>query len=106
MTDRAEPGSSTKEKKMKITIKHSQDSVDPSASYSDDQFEEVINSLEGEYAREIKKVYPDAKIDFERGDYCGKSIIVSDTGIEDPSDDEDEIQRICESVYETGNFWA
>lgn len=91
---------------MKITIKHDQNSIDHNATCSDEQFESVIDSLENEYEREIKKAYPNAEIDFERGDYCGKSIIITDTGLDDPCDDEDEIQRICELVYETGNFWV
>jgi len=91
---------------MKITIKHDQNSIDPNATCSDEQFVSVIESLETEYEREIKKAYPSAEIDFERGDYCGKSIIITDAGPEDPSDEEDEIQRICELVYETGNFWV
>jgi hypothetical protein len=91
---------------MKITIKHDQSSIDPNTTYSDEQFESVIDSLEREYESEIRKSYPEAEIEFERGDYCGAGIIVTDTGLDDPSDDQDEIQRICELVYETGNFWV
>jgi len=91
---------------MNITIKHSQNTIDPNATYSDEQFEEVLESLEREYERELKNVYPHAEINFEREDYCGSSILVTDTGLDDPSDDAFEIQRICELVYETGNFWS
>ena len=90
---------------MKITIQHNQNSVDPGETCSDEQFESVIDSLEREYESAMRKSYPEAEIEFERTDCCGAGIIV--TGIDDPiGDDRDEIQRICELVYETGNFWV
>ena len=91
---------------MNITITHDQNSIDPSATYSDDQFIEVQSSLESEYLKNLKKEFPDAEIDFCHGDSGGKDIAVTGTGLNYPYDIEDEVQRICESVFETGNFWV
>ncbi len=88
-------------RRVEITIRHDQNSIDPGATCSDEQFERDIDSLENEYRREIKNVFPDAEVDFERGDYCGASISIK--GLDD--EDEREVQSICETVYETGNFW-
>lgn len=96
----------TKDRKMTITIKHNQNSIDPSATYTDEQFEEVIDSLETEYERELKKAFPQVEVEFERSDYCGKAITVSDAELDDQSEIEDNAQRICELVFETGLFWS
>ena len=69
---------------MKITISHDQDSIDPSATYSDEQFADVRKALESEYQDAIR---------------------VTGTGIDDPIDVEDNLQRICETVYAAGLFW-
>lgn len=89
---------------MKITISHDQDSIDPSATYSDEQFAEVRESLEKEYEAALKKEYPTAEIEF-RNSSDTYSIRVTDIGMEDPIDIETDVQRVCELVYETGNFW-
>jgi hypothetical protein len=90
---------------MKIIMRHDQSSIDPSGIYSDEDFETVIERLEDACEHEIKKSYPDAEIEFERSDWCGKEIEVRHQGINDPSDDEDEISAIVEKVFETGAFW-
>lgn len=90
---------------MKITISHDQDSIDPSATYSNEQFEEVRESLETEYKSALKKEFPEAEVEFIHGNDT-RSIRVEGAGADDPSDIEDEVQRICELVFETGNFWA
>jgi len=89
---------------MKITISHDQETIDPSATCSEEQFNEVKASLEAEYTAAILKEYPDADIDCSGTDST-YSIRVSGTGVEDPSEIENEIQLICELVFETGNFW-
>jgi hypothetical protein len=89
---------------MKITISHDQDSIDPSATYSDDQFAEVKAALEAEYEKAILATYPDAEIDFGGSDTT-YAIRVTGTGMDDPSEIEQDVQGICESVFETGNFW-
>ena len=90
---------------MKITISHDQDSIDPSSTYSDEQFVEVKAALEAEYETAILKGYPDAEVDCSGTDTT-YSIRVTETGMDDPSGIETDIQRICELVFETGNFWV
>jgi len=90
--------------KMKITIRHDQSSIDPSATYSEEQFTEVKESLENEYTNAILTEYPDAEIQFEDSTDTN-CLVVKDTGLDDPSKIEDNIQRICETVFETGLFW-
>lgn len=89
---------------MKITISHEQDSIDPSATYSEEQFVEVRKALEAEYKKAILAEYPEAEIDFSGTDTT-YAIRVTGTGMDDPSEIEDNVQSICESVFETGNFW-
>jgi len=89
---------------MKITIRHDQNSIDPNATYTDEQFAQVKTSLEREYTKAILAEYPDAEIEFEESTDT-KSIIVKISGLDDPSEIEDNIQRIAETVFETGNFW-
>ena len=90
---------------MKITISHDQSSIDPSATYTDEQFPAVREALESEYTAALTKAFPDAEIEFSNSSDT-YSIRVTDTGLEDPREIEDEVQGICESVFETGNFWA
>ena len=49
---------------MKITVYHNQNTIDPAAIYSDEDFAEVIESLEAEYKKEFLKEFPHAEIDF------------------------------------------
>ena len=90
--------------KMKITIRHDQNSIDPSATYTEEQFAQVKESLEREYTKALLAEYPDAEIEFEESTDT-KSIVVKTSGLEDPSEIEDNIQRITETVFETGLFW-
>ena len=89
---------------MKITIRHDQQSIDPSATYTDEQFEEVKESLEHEYTKAILAEYPEAEIQFEDSTdtHC---LVVKNTGLYDPSEIHFNIQRITEEVFETGLFW-
>ncbi len=89
---------------MKITIRHDQNSIDPSATYTDEQFAEVRDSLEREYKIAILAKYPDAEIEFEDSSDT-KSIIVKTTGLDNESEIEDNIQCITDTVFEAGNFW-
>jgi hypothetical protein len=89
---------------MKITIRHDQSSIDPSATYTGEQFAQVKESLEREYTTALLAEYPDAEIEFEESTDT-KSIVVKTSGLDDPSEIEDNIQRICETVFETGLFW-
>ena len=88
---------------MKITIRHTQDSIDPSAEYSDEQFEEVREALESEYSTALLKRFPGAEIEFEVSDDA-HALAVSDYDDAD-GDLETEVQRILELVFETGLFW-
>jgi hypothetical protein len=103
-TTTAETKTKNQIKKMKITIRHDQSSIDPSATYTDEQFAQVKKSLEREYTKAILAEYPDAEIEFEESTDT-KSIVVKTSGLDDPSEIEDNIQRILETVFETGLFW-
>ena len=92
-----------KNKIMKITIRHTQASIDPSATYSDEQFPEVREALENEYSAALLKRFPDAEIEFEVSDDA-HALAVSDYDDAD-GDLEIEVQRILELVFETGSFW-
>ena len=87
---------------MKITIRHDQNSIDSNATYTDEQFPQVKASLEKHYTQAILAEYPDAEIEFETDTHC---LVVKDSGLDDPSEIEDNIQRITETVFETGLFW-
>jgi hypothetical protein len=89
---------------MKITIRHDQSSIDPSATYTDEQFAEVKKSLEREYTKAIIAEYPDAEIEFEDSTDTN-CLVVKDAGLDDPSNIHFNIQRIIETVFETGLFW-
>jgi len=89
---------------MKITIRHDQSSIDPSANYTDEQFAEVKDSLESQYTKAILVKYPDAEIEFEESTDT-YSVVVQDSGLDDPSDVHFDIQRILETVFEAGMFW-
>lgn len=90
---------------MKIIISHDQESIDPSESYTEEQFCEVREALEKEYEAALKKEFPEAEIEFIEGN-DPRSIRVEGTGMNDPSGIEDEVQRMCEIVFETGLFWS
>lgn len=89
---------------MKIIIRHDQNSIDPSATYTDEQFAEVKKSLEREYTKSIIAEYPDAEVEFENSTDTN-CLVVKDTGLDDSSDIHFNIQRITETVFETGLFW-
>ena len=89
---------------MTITIRHDQSSIDPSATYTDEQFPQVKESLEREYTKAILAEYPDAEIEFEDSTDTNW-LVVKDAELDDPSEIEDNIQRITETVFETGLFW-
>ena len=89
---------------MKITIRHDQSSIDPSATYTEEQFSKVKDLLESQYTQSILAEYPDAEIEFEESTdtYC---LAVKNSGLDDPSEVHFDIQRILETVFEAGNFW-
>jgi len=89
---------------MKITIRHDQNSIDPSATYTEEQFAQVKDSLEREYTKALLAEYPDADIEFEESTDTN-AIVIKNSGLDDPSEIEDNIQRITETVFETGLFW-
>lgn len=90
--------------KMKITISHDQEGIDPSATYTNEQFVAVRKALEAEYEKAILAEYPEAEIDFGGTDTT-YAIRVTETGMDDPSEIEDNVQSICETVFATGDFW-
>ena len=88
---------------MKITIYHNQNTIDPSATYSDEDFPSVMTSLEAEYTKELFVAFPEAEIDFIHEDNTHGHVI---SGLERQEDEGYEVQHIMETVYETGNFWS
>ena len=90
-------------KNMKITISHDQESIDPAAVYSDEDFPEIKTALEKEYAEALAGAYPDADVVF--GSDTTYEVRVTETDMDDPSEIEDDVQTICEAVFETGGFW-
>lgn len=91
--------------KMKITISHDQNSIDPSATYSDEQFVDVKKALEAEYEKALNTEFPDSEIEF-RDSSDTYSVRVTGIDLDDPSEIEDTASRICAEVFETGNFWV
>jgi len=89
---------------MKIIIRHDQNSIDPSATCTDDQFPQIKSALEREYTKAILSEYPDADIDFEDSNDT-HWLVVKNSGLDDPSEIHFNIQRITETVFETGLFW-
>lgn len=83
---------------MNITIRHDQTSIDPNANYTDEQFPQVKKSLEREYTRAIHAKYADADVEFEESTDT-KSVIVKTSGLDDPSEIEDNIQRIINDSF-------
>lgn len=93
---------------MKITITHDQSTIDPSGTYSDEDFQPVKAAYEKELKNALLNAYPNAEIEFVDGNntYC----VRVDPGIHgaDPGvlfGMEDEITHIISDIYATGNFW-
>lgn len=93
---------------MKITITHDQSTIDPSGTYSDEDFQLVLAAYEKEIKQELLKNCPDAEIEFVNGNnsYC----VRVDPGSQwaDPGvlfGMEDALTHIISDVYATGNFW-
>jgi hypothetical protein len=89
---------------MKITIYHTESSVDPVATVPADMIDATLSSLEREYEAAILASFPGAEIDFRREDNTyGHEI----TDIDGDSYDDAmrEVQEILEGVYETGAFY-
>lgn len=94
---------------MKIQIRTTADSLDPNATCTPEQAEQALASYCAEISREIAKIYPDAEIEHLNEDSCNRGIRVLGVPFNEERDEqseiEDEIHRICEDVFETGNFW-
>ena len=91
---------------MKITIRHSQDSIDPSAQYSDPEFETVRCRLEALYEKELKKIFPTADIIFiHEQDTYAMSVSDPELELNELEEAEDTVQRTLESVFDSGTFW-
>lgn len=96
---------------MKIQIRTTTDSLDPSATCTPAQAEQALASYCAEINREIAKIYPEAEVEHIREDYCDRASAIRVTGVppsdsrDEQADIEDTIHRICEDVFETANFW-
>jgi hypothetical protein len=89
---------------MKITIYHTESSVDPAATVPADMIDATLSSLEREYEVAILDMYPGAEVNFRREDNTYSHEITDIDG--DCYDDAMRwVQEILEGVYETGAFW-
>ena len=79
-------------KKMKITVSHTINDVDPNETYPESQQDAVMDSLESEYKKALLKDYPEAVVEFWRIN-CTYSVKIAD--VDDP------LGRIAEEVGET-----
>jgi hypothetical protein len=89
---------------MKITISHTQSSIDPAGTYSDEEFPAVRRALEKAYVDAILTQFPYLEIEF-RDEDTTYSVRFNGSG-EEAEELEVSVQDICESVFETGNFWV
>jgi hypothetical protein len=93
---------------MKIQIRTTTDSLDPNATCT--QAEQSLSNYCAEIDREIAKIYPDAEVEHIQEDSCDNGIRVTGVPLNEERDEQAEIEdtifRICEDVYENGNFWA
>lgn len=88
---------------MKVTISHTQSSIDPSGTYSDEEFPAVRKALEKAYGEAILAVFPLLDIEF-RDEDTTYSVRFDGTG-QEAEELEVIVQEICETVFETGDFW-
>lgn len=88
---------------MKITISHSQSTIDPAATVSDAAFPAVVAELERQYTAAIKAEYLDADVWFVCAD-CGDDGISISFG-DETGDIQWEVKDIMRRVYEAGTFW-
>ena len=92
---------------MKITINTSTASFDPAATCTEQQLAESVAAYGKEIESALTAAFPGAVIEHNvRPDdvtYCHG---VDGLDGDDYSDAMDEVQRILERVYETGNFWV
>jgi len=108
------PHQNQKEKTNMTTIKihNTEDGFDPSGELTPEQYDENLTAFECAVRDEIVVNYPDAEVEFFRdGDYGapvgGLSVdtALSSVGYPEEWELESDIQRICETVWETGLFW-
>ena len=92
---------------MKITITHDQSTIDPSETYSEEDFRLVKAAYEKELEVEILKAFPKAEIVFACGGDCCIKVEFPEHWVEPMEiwELEDEITNIVADVYATGNFW-
>lgn len=95
--------------KMKIQIRTTADSLDPSAICTPEQANQSLSNYCAEINQEIAKIYPNAEVmHLDEDSYWGIRV----TGVpfneerDEQAEIEGEIFRICEKVLETGNFWT
>lgn len=91
---------------MRITIYHTESSVDPGATVPADQIDETLDRLEDEYLIALSGAYPLAEVEFRREDNTYGHEITGMTDGGECDDAMEDVQRILETVYETGAFWA
>jgi hypothetical protein len=90
---------------MKITINTSDASFDPAATCTEKQLAASLAAYGREIEDALASAFPGAAIFHEIGDFTyGHSIEGLDG--DDYTAAMDEVQRIIEGIYETGNFWS
>jgi len=95
---------------MKIQIRTTTDSLDPNDICTPEEAALSLRSYCSEIDQEIAKIYPEAEVEHLNEDSCDNGIRVVGVPLNEERDEqakiEDAIQRICEAVFEIGNFWA
>ena len=87
---------------MKITLIQCAADLDPADTTTNP--DASLAAYIAEVTRELRRAFPDCEIEHrdESGTY---SFRLTDYEMADREHVEDTIQRITETVYETGNFW-
>lgn len=78
---------------MKVIITHDQNSIDPSESMTDSDFNQFVEKLENEYSAAITSKYPDAVITFNRQN-C------SNVSVPECQETQTDVSDICERVFD------
>ena len=91
---------------MKITIYNTQNTVDPGALYSDEEFEKVLSQLEKYSENALRAVYPEAEIVFLHEDNTYADCVTdNDLDWSEIEEIDSNVGRILEEVFELGDFW-
>jgi len=89
---------------MKIEIKFNESSINLNALKCD--WAETARAYTDSVKYLCELEFPDAEVEVIEGEYAGQGITVLNCGDLREEDVSSEVHRICEEVYEAGNFWS